>query len=288
MRKTLGQLFLVSTLLGILSACNDSASTTADDGTLTFEVRGVVQEIKEGVLVIDHEEMPEYMQAMIMPFRVKEGHMIDVEAGDQITFRYVVEEYKSWIENLEKTGKTGEIKTAVPVEIDEDKLVKIGDPLPDYEFFDQTGKKVNLSDYQGGPVVLTFVFSTCPVPEYCPAMMRNFAQVQKDLAADADAPENWHLLTISFDTINDTPEVMANYGKMYEHDPALWSLLSTNHCCTIDDIAANVGLLFGEKNGSLQHNLRTVVLDKTGNVKRIFTDENWTVEELISEIKKQG
>ena len=80
-----------------------------------------------------------------------------------------------------------------------------GDLLTDYEFFDETGATVKLSDFRGMPVALTFVFSRCPVPEYCPAMMRNFKTVLDTLKADPEAPKAFRLLTISFDSWNDTP-----------------------------------------------------------------------------------
>jgi protein SCO1/2 len=168
------------------------------------------------------------------------------------------------------------------------KILGPGDVLPDYEFRDQDGKVVKLNSYRGMPVAISFVFSRCPVPEYCPAMMRNFDKVEEALKTDPDAPEKWKLLSISFDTWMDNPETMKAYGTAFGRDSEQWSLLSTEDCCTIHQITGNVGLKFADKDGSYIHNLRTVILDPDGVIVRIFTDETWKVEELVAEMKRLG
>ncbi|MCB1233057.1 MAG: SCO family protein [Verrucomicrobiae bacterium] len=255
------------------------------------QVRGVVQELPADDplrVIIDHEEMPGYMNAMIMPFHVKEaGELEGLTPGAVITFDYHTSGSRSWIEYVTDTGEKGEIKSgdsdaaASPVA----PLLKEGDLLPDYQFVDETGAGVKLSDFRGMPVALTFVFSRCPVPEYCPAMMRNFKSVLDRLEKTSGAPKRFHLLTISFDTWNDTPEVMAAWAAGYGHKAGQpWSLLTSDSCCTINQIGANVGLKFGEVKGSYQHNLRTVVLDSEGRIQHIFTDETWKTEELVAEL----
>ena len=253
-----------------------------------FAVRGVVQEVKEGgkVLVIDHEEIPGYMRPMIMPFRVKDAsESAGLAAGDELTFTLVVQDLASWIEGIHRTGKKGEIKSqsssntqpAAP-------LLKPGDQLPDYEFVDQDNRQVKLSSFRNGPVALSFIFTRCPVPEYCPATMRKFAEVQEFLSKDPEAPANWHLLTASFDSAHDLPPVMKSFGLAYGQDGKKWSMLSSHACC-MQELAANVGLRYGEIKGSYEHNLRTVVLDAQGRIIRIFTDETWKPAELVAGIK---
>lgn len=272
--------------LVLLSGCGE----TADERV--FHVRGVIQELTADDptrVIIDHEEMPGYMNAMIMPFRVQEATELEgLEPGAVVTFDYHVSGTRSWIDNVTDTGEKGEIKTSgtdaavEPVA----PLLKEGDVLPDYEFVDETGADVKLSDYRGRPVALTFVFSQCPVPEYCPAMMRNFKTVLDSLKTDSEAPEEFQLLTISFDTWNDTPETMKTWAAAFGHEAGQpWSLLTSDSCCTINEIGANVGLKFGEVKGSYQHNLRTVILDGEGRIRRIFTDETWSTDELITELK---
>ena len=286
---------LVGLAVGMLASCGPESAPEAEGDAAEarlFHVRGVIQErpeVNPNRVIIDHEEIPGYMKAMIMPFRVKDAaELKGLTPGQVVTFDFHVRGSESWIEKVTATGETGEIKkdetadTTKPVA----PLLAEGDLLTDYEFFDETGATVKLSDFRGMPVALTFVFSRCPVPEYCPAMMRNFKTVLDTLKADPEAPKAFRLLTISFDSWNDTPEVMKSWASAYGHEVGQpWSLLTSDSCCTINEIGANVGLKFGEVKGSYQHNLRTVVLDPEGRIQRIFTDETWKTEELVAEIK---
>jgi len=255
----------------------------------TFTVKGVVQEIKNDgkTLVIDHEEMPGYMRAMIMPFKVKDAKLsAGLKPGDEVMLEYVVEETSSWIEAIQRTGNTGPIKIKQVPPMEEP--LKTGDVLPDYRFLDENGQAVKLSDFRGQVVALTFVFTRCPVPEYCPAMMRQFAAVDQALKKEAGVPGKWRLLTLSFDHVFDKPEVMKAYGVNFGHEPSHWSLLTATDAETITKIGANVGLKFGEVHGTYQHNLRTVVLTPEGRIQRMFLDETWKPEELIAEMKLAG
>lgn len=279
--------------LGFVGCKPSEERVSATSGERVFAVRGVVQELPrndETRVIIDHEEIPGYMQAMIMPFRAKSaGTLAGLEPGMVVTFDYHVRETESWIEDPKPTGEIGEIKDTAAILAPTTPQLEVGEVLPDYAFLDQDGKPTTLSDFRGKPVALTFVFSRCPVPEYCPAMMRNFKAVLDALEADPEAPSDWHLLTISFDSFNDTPEIMKTWGAAWGHRPDQpWTLLTSETCCTVRDIAGNVGLRYGEINGSYQHNLRTVVLDADGRIRKIFTDETWSNEELIAEIKAAG
>lgn len=256
-----------------------------------FVVRGVVQEIRDGgkVLVIDHEEIPGYMQAMIMPFRVKdESQAASLAPGAEIEFTYVVQDVSSWMEKIVRTGKQREVKRpASPEPASQPQTLGIGERLPDYGFQDENAKEVKLSDFRGGPVALTFIFTRCPVPEYCPATMRKFAAVQAALSQDPEAPAKWRLLAISFDSANDKPAVLKSFGAAFGQDPARWSLLASPPCC-MQELAKDVGLRYGEVKGSYEHNLRTVVLDAEGKIARIFLDETWAPDALIAAMKAAG
>ena len=216
------------------------------------------------------------MPKMVMPFRVRDPAEFEgLEPGMVVTLDYHVTESDSWATNVKATGQTGPI--IYKPESRAKSLLGIGDPLPDHEFLDEEGKPIRLSEFRGMPVGITFVFSRCPVPEYCPRMMNHFAAVQKRLDADPDAPDAYRLLTISFDSEYDTPETMRSWGAAFGHRPGgPWRLLTTPDPGVIDALASQVGLRFGEANGTLQHNLRTLVLDREGVIRVLHTDENWT------------
>ena len=237
-------------------------------------------------LVIDHEEMPGYMGAMTMPFRTKDvSESEGLNPGDEILFTYKVAELSSWIEAVSKTGNTKTIEVT-PAKPEPSSLLKPGEAFPDFELFDEHGDLVNLAKYRGSVVALTFIFTRCPVPEYCPAMMRNFKEVETILQSDPGAPKNFKLLTVSFDGEYDSPEIMKSYGEKFGRSSGNWNLLSTPYQDQIKSLGESVGLMFGKsKNAIYSHNLRTVVLDTEGKVTKIFTDENWKPEELVKALK---
>lgn len=274
-----------------LPACSppESEESTARQ---TFPVRGVVQQRMgddPAMMIIDHEEIPGFMPRMIMPFRALDPkEFATLEPGMVVTFDYHVEDHESWVTGVKITGEKG----AITFEEDEpagDELISVGDAFPDHAFRDETGKDVRLADYRGMPVAITFVFSRCPVPEYCPRMMSHFAAVLEKMKTTPNAPSTFRLLTISFDHEFDSPEVMRAWGAAFGHKEGLpWSLLSTPDKTVIDDISIRTGLRFGTVNGTIQHNLRTLVLNPDGTLRRLFTDENWTVDEMVAELVGGG
>lgn len=283
---------LVGAALGI-SGCakrEDDASNAQ-----TFALRGYIESVEaEGQrLMIDHEEIPDYMPAMIMQFKVADwSEARELAPGDQIAFDYHVASKRSWIDNIEKTGLRRD-PNARHLGSDDARSsgwlpLQPNDNLPNYAFTDEAGKAVSLGDYRGSVVAITFIFTRCPVPEYCPAMMRNFGDVDALLKNEPPAGAPWRLVTISFDPEHDTPEAMKRYGDAFNYDPQHWDLLTSESLEPIEALAQNVGLKFGKSGDSILHNLRTVVLDPQGRITRIFTDETWSPAELADEMREAG
>ncbi len=271
----------------MIAACGPNSSE--EDAVKSFHVKGYVENVldKNDRLMVDHEEMPGYMPPMIMLFNVADPQSaVGLEPGQQIRFVYKVTNQRSWIEDIEPTGEKRDPRASVTSRSDSfGELLEIGDPLPDYAFLDEEGQPIALSDYRGSVIAISFIFTRCPVPEYCPMMMRNFGNVDEILADGPVLEAPWRLVTISFDPENDTPEVLKRYGKAFDYDPAHWDLLTSKTMDPINGIAANVGLRFGKRDNSYLHNLRTVVLDTEGRIAHIFTDENWAPEELAEQMK---
>jgi protein SCO1 len=267
----------------LVVACKPTATETAATEATVYRVRGVIRKIKnEGrIAVIDHEEIPGFMERMVMPFHARDGAVFSgVKPGDQVEFDYLVRETEAWVENVTITG-TAEVPPDSVAE-PETSLLQTGDPLPDHAFVDQEGQPRRLSDFRGKTVALTFIFTRCPAPDFCPKMMRHFAETASLLK---DAKTDWQLLTISFDPENDTPALLKAYGEAHGFDPARWTLL-VGDAPTTESIAKQVGLRYGktEDTGSYQHNLRTVVVRPDGAVSRIFLDDDWTPTDLAAAI----
>jgi protein SCO1/2 len=158
----------------------------------------------------------------------------------------------------------------------------VGDLLPEYQFTNEMGQAVSTRQFLGQAVALTFIFTSCPFPEYCPRMSNNFREAMDKLKSAPGAPTNWHLLSISFDTKVDSPEQLRAYAGMQHYDPARWSFL-TGKLEDIDAITEQFGVQFWRPDGTnISHNLRTAVLDPNGRVHTIFPKNKWTSDELVA------
>jgi protein SCO1 len=272
------------------TATQAPAAARADAGRKVFQVRGVIQEVKpsESEVVIKHEEIPDYMPAMTMPFEVKNtNELAGLAPNDQVTFSMVVTEKEGWIENIRKIGVDA---TSIPnkerpkmrVVRDVEEL-KVGDKMPDYSFTNSLGQKISLSDFKGQAYAFTFIFTRCPFPNFCPRMSMNFRDAYEQLMKMENGPTNWHLISVSFDPDFDTPQRLAEYSATYNPDPKKWSWV-TGAMIDIDAIAEQVGLIFSAENNTFNHNLRTVVVDKNGIIRQNFWANEWKPEDLVKEI----
>jgi len=263
-------------------------------GAREFLVRGVIQEIKrEGeIAIIDHEEIPGYMKRMIMPFRAKDPAVFaGRKPNDRVSFRLVVTELESWVDRVTKIGE-GPVDLKKPRRefrlVREVQPLEVGDRIPNYPMTNELGQAVRLHDFKGKAVALTFIFTRCPMPDFCPRMTRQFDEAYDALIGDASAPKNWQLLSVSFDVDHDTPEVLKGYSKVHGCDPAKWSFL-TSELIEMDALTEQFGMMFArETEGGFifSHNLRTAVLDTNGRVQRIFVGYEWKAEELVDELRK--
>jgi len=278
---------LVSALM-LAAGCKPEASappaTTATNQT--YSVQGVVEAIPPDHrhATIKHEKIPGYMAAMTMDFSVRDTNALNgIAPGDEIACTLVVTADDDWIENIRRTGKAG-VTAPAGWHLAEPDL-SVGDTLPDYEFMSEAGRPVRFSDFRGRAVAFTFFFTSCPLPEYCPRMNRNFSEARKLLTTGAHAVTNWEMLSISFDSSFDTPQVLSGYAKFYRGDDTnrwLFAVASTN---TLASLGPKVDLNFWRENGSISHNLRTVVMDGAGKITKQFDGNDWTPQQLADAIR---
>ena len=256
-----------------------------------FQVKGVVIEVKprEASVKIKHEAVPDYMPAMTMPFDVKDtNELVGLEAGDPVSFRLLVTDTEGWIDHIQKTGpKTNLPPTTGPFRRVRDvEPLNEGDLLPEYQFTNQFGKVFSTKDFQEGALAIEFLFTRCPLPNFCPFLANSFGEAQKQLLTLPNAPTNWHLLTISFDPEFDTPAVLKNYADAHGADAAHWTF-ATGEPIDLSAIGEQFGLLVSrDENNSISHNLRAVVIDASGRVRKIFIGNEWKPDELVVEMLK--
>lgn len=283
--------FLLSALLVALTAnCRHPAAAAA--GRQVFQVRGVLKEVQdEGrTAVIKHEEIHGYMAAMTMPFDVRDPReLAGVVPGDTLAFRLTVTATDGWIDDIRvvQRGRPADPKpklegVRIGRVVDE---LAVGDRIPNYQFTNQLGRLVGFNQFRGQAVGITFIYTRCPYPTFCPRQSQNFALVAKRLAALHGGPTNWHLCSISFDPEHDTPSVLLDYARRYDVDPARWSFL-TGPIIDIDAITEQFGMFFARDGDGFSHNVRTVVVGADGRIQQILPGNKWTVEELFDALVK--
>lgn len=289
-----------------LSGCDQkqpaSGTSAVDTNREVFEVKGLIKELKPNgkTAVITHEEIPNYMGAMTMDFDVKDPRELQgLKAGDNVQFRMVVTKDDGWIENVRKIPGAAPSNandrvtlpttgTNAPATFRRSPMVEplnVGDAVPDYKFTNQFGTPISLAQFKGQALGLTFIFTRCPFPTFCPRMSQGFEKAQR--ALKAQSATNWTLLSISFDPEYDTPERLKKYTAGYNLDTNHWQF-ATSDMWTIDGITEQFGLTFFRETPQAlpQHNLRTVVIDALGRVHKVFTGNEWTGEELAAEMVK--
>src|SRR5207249_6945785 len=127
---------------------------------------------------------------------------------DIVSFRLSVTESESWIDHITRVGaSTNSVLLSSKGGEGAPAGVNILDGLSAYTFINEFGRPMNFREYRGQAIALTFFFTRCPIPDYCPRLTKNFLAATRKLEAMPNAPTNWHLFSISFDTENDTPEV---------------------------------------------------------------------------------
>jgi protein SCO1/2 len=254
-----------------------------------FQARGVIQELKtDGMtVVIKHEAISNYMAAMTMPFVVKQPQdLAGVAAGDEVNFRLLVTENESWIDQLTKTGKILPVPAKSPLldaQTRTNHTFSITN-IPDFALTNEFNQPVSLHGYKGKAVALTFFFTRCPLPEFCPRLSKNFEGASEKLTAMTNGPTNWQLLSVSFDPL-DRPDVLRAYGNQYHYASNHWSFLTGNpeH---IRELARGFGVSITNDGGSYSHDFATAVFDTNGQLRTLWRFGGDTTDLLVSELLK--
>ena len=251
-----------------------------------YAVTGVIKEIKldDHRVIIRHDEITNYMVAMTMPFTVRDtNELFGLSAGDRVSFSLLVTEEDSWIEQLTKIGRIAE---TTPSALTNAAIVLSNQvPLLDYKFTNELGRTVSFNDFKGQAVAFTFFFTRCPLPEYCPRLMKNFVGASQKLRALPDAPTNWHFLAITFDPAFDTPDILRNYAQYYQYDSNRWSFL-TGDSNRIAELAQASGVHYEPDGAFFNHNFRTLVLDAASQLQMNFPIGGNLSDALVEEILK--
>jgi protein SCO1/2 len=267
----------------VVSAASQAEATN-------YFVRGVLEEVKQDQrqIVVAHEAIPNFMEAMTMPFNVRDKALpANVGVGDQITFQLHVTATESWIDHIQPSAAGSQSKNDLhlPAKTNSAEANRSRNPLRDYKFTNELGQPVSLSDFSGQAIALTFFFTRCPIPEFCPRLSRNFEAVQGKLRAIENAPTNWHLLSVTIDPDRDTPDVLKAYGAVYRYDRKHWSFL-TGPRDKIAELARLCDVKFDPDNGLFNHNFRTLIIDASNHLQMVFPTSGDISDSIVQELIK--
>lgn len=258
--------------------------------TRTYQLMGQILVVKPETneVLVKHEDIPGFMPAMTMPYTVSDPALLkDRAPGDLITATLKVETERAYLSAITKTGSAPlpeDARTTIPAAANVH-LLGPGDAVPVTPLSDQDDRPVALADYKGTAVALTFIYTRCPLPQYCPLMDRRFAEVQKLAAADPTLSGKVRLLSVSFDPAFDRAEMLRSHAKKLGADPQVWRFATASEPI-VDRFAAEFGVnVIREKDGTITHNLRTAVITPSGHVHAILDNNAWSADDLLRSLK---
>ena len=263
----------------LAAGCNQAPESQTRTYQLTGQIVGMAPERRE--VTIRHEDIPNFMPGMTMPFTVGEAELLDGKTpGDLVTGTLVVGDTAAHLSTLTKTGHSPLQETA-----GQPAFLRPGTPVADAPLVDQSGAARPLSSLRGHRVALTFIYTRCPLPEFCPLMDRHFAAVQKALAGKPGLADV-RLVSVTLDPEFDTPAVLAAHAARLRADPGVWSFL-TGEPAVVRGFEEQFGI-YNERStddpAQITHNLRTAVIDPDGRVVKIITGNDWTPAGLLDDL----
>ena len=271
----------VVALLLVLASCGFSN---------TYDVEGRVVGFGDDgrTVIVEHGDVPGLMPAMTMPFKAADpGAVQRLRTGEAVAFRLHVSRDSSWITDVVSLPDdalprhpAGEPLPASTGR--ESPVLAEGDAVPAFHLLTQTGDTLRPADLGGRAWLLTFIYTRCPLPEYCPLLSQKFSQLQAPLAARFG--DRAHLVSISFDPAHDTPAVLRDYARQVGADPARWTFVTGDES-EIRELAGRFGVFYQTAGGEILHNLVTALVGPDGSVRAMWPGNDWTTAEALAAVE---
>jgi protein SCO1/2 len=290
------RLFASSLLaLVVLGGCHsDQNSNSNSNAEVTvYHLRGKVisTDAAHGIVVLDHEAIPGFMAAMTMPYQLKDPSIIsELHPRDVITADVLVSKSAQQTVLLDHVVVVGQAKADYKPAVFYH-VPAPGDKVPDFNLKNQNGRAIRLEQFKGKMLLLTFIYTRCPLPNFCPLVTHNFAVIDKQLAANPELYAKTHLLCVSFDPEYDTPERLRAYGATYigsdaKNAFAHWDFAVPDNKALLEMAKFfDVGITHGE-NDTITHTLSTTLIGADGKVVQFYPGNEWTPDQVVGDVKK--
>jgi protein SCO1/2 len=269
-------------------------STNSEGGADHYDTRGVVRGFSpdRSTIEIQHENIPGFMPSMTMPFVARDPKQIaDLKTGDAISFRMAVTQKDFWIENVKKIRREDvnvtEPKRSTPVATESEARLKEGDEMPPFSLTSQNSERITLDTFRGHPFVLTFVFTRCPVPNFCPRMSNNFEELQAAINKANGEPAKARLLSVTLDPSFDTPKVLTEYAAFHHANSEIWTF-ATGDEKEIDSLTRAFSIYRQNEGGTISHGLATALINPNGKIEKIWRGNGWTSTEVTQAIQAES
>lgn len=293
-QRVVGVVLWIALALGLAGCRGPAADRGRASSSPEYTIRGVVERVEPaiGSVRLRHDAIAGLMPAMTMDYPLENAsELSELHAGDRISATLLVDVGPNGPHNLRLTelDVTGQAKPDESVPAGQFHMPAVGEAIPDFVLLDQSDRRLHLRDLRGKVVAMTFIYTRCPVADYCPRMSRNFAQIDQALAADPTLYSKTHLLSVSFDPAYDTPAVLRSYGGAYtgrytQEKFSHWSFAAP----PLGELGA-VRHWFGvgvtPSNETLQHSMSTVIVGADGRVVAFYPTNEWNVAEALSAIR---
>jgi protein SCO1 len=258
-----------------------------DESTKRYKLTGRVVSVDKAnkSILVDGNDIPGFMSAMTMPYKVKNDSELDKAApGDTISADIVGQNDDYWLENINVTqhSATPPSKPSAALHIPES-----GEQVPDFTLVNQSGRQMSFDQYRGKALILTFIYTRCPFPDFCPRVSGQFADLNQKLETDPTLYRKTHLLSISFDPAHDTPRILRDYGFAYLKNKQTnafghWEF-AVSSTSELPKLANFFALSYSEAGGTLTHSLSTAVIGPDGKIFKWYHGNDWTAADLLKD-----
>lgn len=282
-----------------LTACKPAQPTSTQSANAQFKVyhlRGKVVSAspKAGEVTLDHEAIPGFMEAMTMPYKLKDPSLLnELHPGDVITADVLVSQGDDATVLLDHIVVVAQAKPDYKP-TSQYHVPTPGDVVPEFALRNQDGRSIRFSQFHGKQLLVTFIYTRCPLPNFCPLVTKNFARIEKQLEADPKLYAGTHLISISFDPAYDTPERLKAYGDGYLGGDAASAKKTFAHWDfavaekpVVDQMSKffDVGIS-DAGDGTINHTLSTTLIGRDGKVVAFYHGNDWTPEQVLADMRR--
>lgn len=268
----------------LLLSCLGSLLQGAEE---SYAVTGIIREkLGENQVLISHDEIPGYMAPMTMVFEAANSkEFASLKTNDRVRFKLRPVKDRLLVDQFVVLGQAPKPSTALKARSTISR-VRAGDAVPELNLIDERNQLLTRGSLLGHHTLITFIFTRCPVPEFCPAMAIKFGSVQQAIkrSSNTEVTANLRLLSITLDPDFDRPTVLAAYGEAIGADSAVWNFATG----TSEEITrlSKVFSVFTERNGvTLDHTLCTALIDPDGNIQEIWRGNGWSSDDILRAVR---